>query len=49
MNTKSSAKPVARAKELRINEQKWSKPLMDAGWTAMTRTLRVEWWSLRGY
>ena len=35
MHTKTSAKPVARARELRINEQKWSKPLMDAGWTAM--------------
>lgn len=35
MDSKASVKPVSRAKELRINEQKWSKPLMDAGWTAI--------------
>ena len=35
MDSKTSVKPVSRAKELRINEQKWSKPLMDAGWTAI--------------
>lgn len=35
MDAKASAKPAARVKELRVNEQKWSKPLMDAGWTAI--------------
>ena len=35
MDSKASAKPVSRTKELRINEKKWSKPLMDAGWTAI--------------
>ncbi|MCA9470172.1 MAG: helix-turn-helix domain-containing protein [Nitrospira sp.] len=35
MITKTSAKAVSRSKELRINEQKWTKTLMDAGWTAI--------------
>jgi len=35
MDAKASAKSAARVKELRVNEQKWSKPLMDAGWTAI--------------
>ena len=30
----SAGKRTQAAKELRVNEQKWSKPLMDAGWTA---------------
>ena len=29
-----TAKQAEAAKELRVNEQKWSKTLMDAGWTA---------------
>ena len=35
--TKKTATPkrTQAAKELRVNEQKWSKPLMDAGWTAL--------------
>jgi len=35
MDAKASAKPITRAKELQINAQKWTKPLMDAGWTVM--------------
>jgi predicted transcriptional regulator len=35
MQTKASVKSVPRSKELRINEQKWTKTLMDAGWTAI--------------
>ena len=35
MDAKAAAKSAARVKELRANEQKWSKPLMDAGWTAI--------------
>lgn len=27
-------KQTEAAKELRVNERKWSKTLMDAGWTA---------------
>lgn len=35
MNTETTAK-IAKADEtLRVNEKKWSKPLMDAGWTAI--------------
>ncbi len=30
----STAKQTQAAKELRVNERKWSKTLMDAGWTA---------------
>lgn len=31
-----SANVVSKAKQqLRVNEEKWSKPLMDAGWTAL--------------
>lgn len=35
MSPKTSVKTAPHVKELRINEQKWTKPLMDAGWTAM--------------
>ena len=34
MKKTSAAKQSQVAKELRVNEQKWSKTLMDAGWTA---------------
>ncbi len=32
--TKQVAKTPDATKEVRVNERKWSKPLMDAGWTA---------------
>lgn len=36
MSTKAAAELSAETKEhLRVNEKKWSKPLMDAGWTVM--------------
>lgn len=31
----STAKKSEAAEKLRVNERKWSKPLMDAGWTAI--------------
>ena len=35
MAIKQSTSNTAAAQELRINERKWSKTLMDAGWTAI--------------
>ena len=32
--TKSVRKKDEAVQSLRMNERKWSKPLMDAGWTA---------------
>lgn len=35
MGAKAAATSTSEKNDLRINEQKWSKPLMDAGWTAI--------------
>lgn len=35
MNTPTAAAQSAPVKEVRVNEKKWSKALMDAGWTAL--------------
>jgi len=35
VSTPMTAADPATAKELRVNEKKWSKTLMDAGWTAV--------------
>ncbi len=34
-----SAKKATATERIRVNEQKWSKPLMDAGWTAIPTVL----------
>jgi hypothetical protein len=31
----TETKPIDAAEALRVNEKKWSKPLMDAGWTCL--------------
>jgi len=35
VSTPTTAAAPTTAKEVRVNEKKWSKALMDAGWTAL--------------
>ena len=35
MKDRKAAARTETAKDLKVNERKWSKPLMDAGWTAI--------------
>ncbi len=42
MATKRPSKNPTPTNLLRVNEQKWSKPLMDAGWTAFPSTIIEE-------
>lgn len=39
MDVSASSKATAGVKQVRINEEKWTKPLMEAGWTAVPTVL----------
>ena len=45
MNDQGTAKQTKPAAEIRVNEKKWSKTLMDAGWTAVPNIISTYWWT----